>query len=181
MNNHELDQAAKLLEDSVSPYQLARRLVEAEEREQALAAKAEHKHPDDLAVDKFSEAMKGKLSAARGKGRGGWDDPERCSIDFLAKLLFGHLEKSNDMNYVDIANFCMMLHLRNAPPQLLSSLLAKRDLIKQAEGADMVAESAISRKHLDAFGSTSQECASNLATLIAKDLRYLSETINDQP
>ena len=38
MNKYELDQAAKQLEDSVSPYQLARRVVEAEEREAALTA-----------------------------------------------------------------------------------------------------------------------------------------------
>ena len=32
MNNHELHKAAQALEDSLSPYQLARRLLEAEER-----------------------------------------------------------------------------------------------------------------------------------------------------
>ena len=42
MNKYELDQAAKQLEDSVSPYQLARRVVEAEEREAALTAHVKH-------------------------------------------------------------------------------------------------------------------------------------------
>lgn len=41
MNNYELHEAAQELEDTVSPYRLARSLVEANEREQALAAHVE--------------------------------------------------------------------------------------------------------------------------------------------
>ena len=53
--------------------------------------------------------------------------------------------------------------------------LSRRDTLKQAEGAAMVAESAWSRKNLDAFGSTPQECAANLATLIGNDLRWKAD------
>lgn len=75
----------------------------------------ESKHPDDAAVDRFAEAMKAKLAAARAKGRGGWEDPEQCSTEFLADLFVGHLRKDNPGNIEDLANLLMMLHQRQAP------------------------------------------------------------------
>ncbi len=63
-------------------------------------------HPDDVAVDRFADRMKAKLAAARGKGRGGWDNPERCSTGYLCTLLHEHVAKGDP---VDVANFCMML------------------------------------------------------------------------
>lgn len=80
-------------------------------------------HSDDVAVDRFALLMKQKLAAARDKGRGGWDDPEQCDPRELAELLCGHIGKSNAGNYIDIANFCMMLTLRDAPASLLSDEL----------------------------------------------------------
>lgn len=66
-------------------------------------------HPDDAAVDRFAAAMKAKLAAKRADGRGGWDDKDQCSQQFLSDLLRGHVDKGDT---VDVANFAMMLHQR---------------------------------------------------------------------
>lgn len=63
-------------------------------------------HPDDKAVDLFAAAMKEKLAVKRAEGRGGWDNPEACTIEFLVRLLHGHIWKGDP---VDIGNICMML------------------------------------------------------------------------
>lgn len=91
-------------------------------------------HQDDVAVDRFALAMKAKLAEARAKGRSGWNDPQQCSIEFLAQLLVGHLAKGNAGNFEDIANFCMMLHQRRADPQVL--LDAQIELCKLRAVAD---------------------------------------------
>ena len=89
----------------------------------ALAGKLPEQHPDDAAVDRFAIAMKAKLAAARKKGRGGWDDPEACPVEFLADLLLGHVGKGNPGNFEDIANLAMMLHQRGADPAVLAGKL----------------------------------------------------------
>lgn len=61
-------------------------------------------HPDDVAVDRFAEAMKQKLGMARAKGRGGW---QTCSKEDLSRMLREHVEKGDPR---DVANFCMFLH-----------------------------------------------------------------------
>jgi hypothetical protein len=66
-------------------------------------------HTDDLAVVAFSEVMRAKMKVSREKGRYGWDDPTLCSSEYLAALLYSHVDKGD---VVDIANFCMMLHQR---------------------------------------------------------------------
>ena len=86
----------------------------------ALSGTLPEQHPDDAAVDRFAIAMKSKLAAARDKGRGGWDDPEACSVEFLADLLVGHVGKGNPGNFEDIANLAMMLHQRGADPAVLA-------------------------------------------------------------
>ena len=91
------------------------------EIDDALAGKLPGQHPDDAAVDRFAKAMKAKLAAAREKGRGGWDDPNACSVEFLADLLVGHVGKGNQGNFEDIANLAMMLHQRGADPAVLAS------------------------------------------------------------
>lgn len=78
-------------------------------------------HPDDLHFDIFSACCKEKLAIARRKGRGGWDDPEICSVEHLADLLVHHLTKGNEGTFEDIANFAMMLHQRSADPAVLVS------------------------------------------------------------
>ncbi|WP_374936533.1 hypothetical protein [Klebsiella pneumoniae] len=76
-------------------------------------------HKDDIAFDHFATACKAKLENARVKGRGGWEDPEQCTNELLAKLLVGHLLKGNAGTFEDVANFAMMLHQRGADPQVL--------------------------------------------------------------
>jgi hypothetical protein len=66
-------------------------------------------HADDRAVDRFAEAMKAKLAAAREKGRGGWQDDEDGMQEQLSDLLRMHVEKGDP---VDVANFAMFLHQR---------------------------------------------------------------------
>jgi hypothetical protein len=70
---------------------------------------ARPKHDDDFAVERFAEAMKDKLARKRGEGRGGWDDKDHCSNEFLSALLREHVEKGDP---VDVANFAMMIHQR---------------------------------------------------------------------
>ncbi|KAA2211668.1 hypothetical protein [Teichococcus oryzae] len=81
-------------------------------------------HPDDLAVDRFAADMKRKLATARAKGRSGWDNPDRCTVEYLAELLVDHMQKTNIWNHVDLANFAMMLHLRGADPAIWADALA---------------------------------------------------------
>lgn len=99
-------------------------------------------HADDIAVDKFSLAMKEKLSASRDKGRGGWEEPDVCTAAQLAEMLISHLEKGNGGTFQDIANFAMMLHQRGEDPLVLATSLAHRDLSKQAEALEEFADSA---------------------------------------
>lgn len=66
-------------------------------------------HPDDIAVDRFADAMKIKLAKKRNEGRGGWADKTECSQIFLSQLLREHVEKGDP---VDVGNLAMMLHQR---------------------------------------------------------------------
>ena len=50
--------------------------------------------------------MAEKMAESRAKGRSGWNDPEKCSVDYLRFLLYEHLDKGDP---VDVANICMML------------------------------------------------------------------------
>jgi hypothetical protein len=66
-------------------------------------------HFDNQSVEAFAHAMRVKLAVKRMEGRGGWQDKELCSGEFLSQLLREHVEKGDP---VDVANFCMMLHQR---------------------------------------------------------------------
>jgi len=112
-------------------------------------AQTEQQHPDDAAVDRFAAAMKAKLAAARAKGRGGWDDPNVCSVEFLAQLLVEHLAKGNAGTFEDVANFAMMLHQRGAEPKVLADAapvvqtapqgkFRMGDLVKKSTGSEWV-------------------------------------------
>lgn len=94
---------------------------------------AQAQHPDDAAVDRFADAMKAKLAAARSKGRGGWDDPAQCSVEHLAHLLVKHVSKGDP---VDVANFSMMLHQRGAEHEVLAQAQAERKLTADARVAN---------------------------------------------
>ena len=82
----------------------------------------ENAHSDDLAVDRFADAMKAKLARSRKKGRGGWNDKTQCSGEHLAKLLVEHLEKGNEGTFEDVANFAMMLHQRGENTEVLARI-----------------------------------------------------------
>lgn len=94
----------------------------ADEIKEAIDARTEPetRHADDLAVDRFARAMKRKLAKAREKGRGGWDDPDQCSGEMLARMLVEHLYKGNPGNLEDIGNFAMMMHQRGEDPEQLA-------------------------------------------------------------
>jgi len=74
---------------------------------------------DNYAVSEFARKMKEKLAIARAKGRRGWDDKEACSDKYLVELFYCHLEKCNDGNFIDLANFLMFLHVRGAKSDVL--------------------------------------------------------------
>lgn len=110
-------------------------------------------HSDDVAVNKFAAHMKAKLALSRGKGRSGWDDPEQCSVEYLAEILIEHLVKGNDGTFVDIANFAMMLDLRGADPRILSAVNVRPVAQVQAEavaGAYLEAQIAALTEHVEA-------------------------------
>lgn len=85
-------------------------------------------HPDETAVDRFATMMKIKLHEARLKGREGWDDPARCSIEELRSLFRGHVAKANPGNWVDLALLAMMIHLREQAQSELDFVAAQAGL-----------------------------------------------------
>jgi len=87
------------------------------------AERRKMQHYDVIAVARFAEMMKAKLAKAREKGRGGWDDPEQCTVEYLSQLLHEHVAKGDP---VDVANLAMMLCLRG------STVLPKPDAGREA-------------------------------------------------
>lgn len=63
-------------------------------------------HLDDLAIDRFAEAMKLKMAASRAKGRSGWCSRAETPHNLLVKFLEEHVAKGDP---VDVGNFAMML------------------------------------------------------------------------
>lgn len=96
----------------IPPHGLALLSPEAKEGEGGVGV-----HPDDIAVDRFATSMKEKLRLSREvKGRGGWQDKNQCSREYLSELLLHHVYKGDP---VDVANLAMMLHQRGeriSPP-----------------------------------------------------------------
>ena len=91
----------------------------------AQAAVAAHQaaispHADDQAVDVFAHTIKAKMAHSRGKGREGWDDPARCSVELLADMFVSHLSKPNPGNRIDLATLAMMLEARGAPDNAIA-------------------------------------------------------------
>ena len=73
-------------------------------------------HTKDKLMDEamcwaFYQIMVEKLAKKRDQGRGGWWNPDECSIDYLKQLLVEHIEKG-DM--VDVANFAAMIYARQS-------------------------------------------------------------------
>ena len=61
---------------------------------------------DTVGVIRFAKEMEIKLGVKRAQGRGGWNDPDECSITALERMLSEHIAKGDP---VDIANFAMMI------------------------------------------------------------------------
>lgn len=74
------------------------------------SAPAPSQHPDDIAVDKFAEAMKAKMAKQRAKGYSGWDDENQFPAERLQSMLANHVAKGDP---VDVGNFAMMLWNRD--------------------------------------------------------------------
>lgn len=88
-----------------------------------LKATAVEQHPDDEAVDKFAAAMHARMTECRLKGKEGWDDPERCPPGSLAHSCMIAAVRADQLqsagtdtleNWVDVANFAMMIWARGA-------------------------------------------------------------------
>lgn len=125
--------------------------VEAERvaNEVLYALAADKPHPDDEAVDRFAAAMKAKLKWEREeRGRHGWNDPSICPESYLARLLIEHLEKGNDGNFEDVANFCMMLHQRGAHPRVLADALTAGKPEQVVTKREIIVAAAISHNGL---------------------------------
>jgi len=113
----------------------------------------ESEHPDDIAVDNFAAVMREKMKFSRAKGRAHWEDPSKCTPEFLSHLLREHLEKGDP---VDVANFCMMLWNRGhmiAPGHQMDHVpagvaAALEDLIKKSERMVYGAHPGIEKMYL---------------------------------
>ena len=81
------------------------------ERWRKQAVDLRDRHPDDIAIDTFAQAMKNKMARQREKGFSGWDDKSQCTEEYLAQLLVKSISKGDP---VDVANFAMMLFNRGA-------------------------------------------------------------------
>lgn len=64
---------------------------------------------DDRLVKYACMAMREKLKISMERGRGGWWNPDECSIEQLRYMLQEHMEKG-DM--VDVMNFAAMIYAR---------------------------------------------------------------------
>lgn len=87
-----------------------------------LPAEPQPEHPDDEVVNRFAAALKAKMANSRAKGREGWNDLARTSEQMLATELVQHLFKGNPGNITDLGCLAMMLHERNADPQMLADI-----------------------------------------------------------
>jgi len=60
----------------------------------------------------FSGLMRKRLNEKSDEGRGGWYNESECDAEYLRNLLIEKMEDKNDEIWIDIANYCMMLHMR---------------------------------------------------------------------
>lgn len=87
---------------------IPRPLIWTADAKHALPLASDRVH-DDLCVDRFAMEMKSKLHRARIDGRSGWDNPARCTMADLSRMLIEHVGKGDP---IDVANFAMMIHQR---------------------------------------------------------------------
>lgn len=82
------------------------------------AQRAEKTHEDDIALDNFAAAMRGKLAISRYKGRAGWNTDNMTDSQLCSDLI-EHIGKGNEGTFEDVAIYAMMLHQRRASPTTL--------------------------------------------------------------
>lgn len=98
---------------------------------------------DTDAVKRFSQMMLDKMNHSRVKGRGGWMNPNECSVEYLRKLLFEHLWKGDP---VDVANICMMLRHYDAnttPNEATCLTFADRETAQANAAAEQMRERCV--------------------------------------
>jgi hypothetical protein len=99
-------------------------------------------HADDVAVDRFAEAMKAKMAASRAKGRGGWESTEVCPPGSLQLMMLEHIAKGDP---VDVGNFAMMIFNRGettAAAQPVAVAVPDGYVIVPVEPTDAMCEAA---------------------------------------
>lgn len=69
-------------------------------------------HKDNTGVEVLAAAMKNKMRVCRVRGKGGWDDPKKCSVEMLLSLLQREVSKGVEVDPVDVANYAMMIYNR---------------------------------------------------------------------
>lgn len=93
------------------------------------------KHPDDIAVDAFSVAMKIKLAKKRTEGKFGWQS-SLWTTEQISWQLWAHLNKGDP---VDVANYCMFLSARNA---LISPRITPQEPAVNAELLELLRDAS---------------------------------------
>lgn len=79
--------------------------------QEASQSKSEESMIDCAAVLQSALGMVEKMRISSEKGRGGWHDPQRCSLESLTRMFLDHIQKG-DM--IDVMNFAMMVWSRGA-------------------------------------------------------------------
>ena len=70
----------------------------------------EEEYYDSLLVSLSTISFENKLEEQRKKGKDGWWDEKKCSIDYLESLLQDSLNKKK---YLNVAIYAMMIYVRN--------------------------------------------------------------------
>lgn len=90
---------------------------------------------DDLAIYDFATEMLNKLVKKAETGKSGWDNPSRCSHEYLAELFATEIHKcaigAGDL--VDVANYCMMLRHRNVDMEIIMDKLTGMVNIRESK------------------------------------------------
>ncbi len=71
------------------------------------------KHPDDEAIDRCAAAMKERMREGRNAGKGGWDNPNECSVWRLNHLFKRqYIKPEHNKRWIDIVIYAMMIWYR---------------------------------------------------------------------
>jgi hypothetical protein len=79
---------------------------------------------DKASVEFMAGIMTVKLAKSRRKGRYGWFDADLCSVDDLKVMLQEHIKKGQ---FDDVANFAMMIHLRETEQPWIDQIIFEQE------------------------------------------------------